>query len=309
MPAASDTSRRIVEYGQVRDEVDLVVPVKTLDQAKSRLAAATGDPVTHAALALAFALDTITAARAAAGVRQVMAVTSDPAVAAELRALGVESVPEPEVTGLNAAVRHGTAVLRERDAGVAIGALQADLPALRPVELAAAIARAGGRRAFCPDRHGTGTTLLLGAPGDELAPRFGVGSAGAHTDSGAITLAGPWPSLRCDVDTAEDLRLAVRLGVGPRTAGVTVYFRRMSEQAPEQATVSAYHPDGSATVLRDDGLLVAVGAAAVRAGGWRALRPGQRLTLQRSADGHVSAVLRPVEVTTSSPSHRARPAR
>ncbi|WNV89974.1 hypothetical protein [Umezawaea sp. Da 62-37] len=61
----------------------------------------------------------------------------------------------------------------------------------------------------------------------------------------------------------------------------------------EQATASAFHADGSATVLRDDGLLVDVTPDAVSAGGWRSLRPGQRVTLRRNAQGDVTAVLRP----------------
>lgn len=154
--------------------------------------------------------------------RRVLAVTSDPAVEAEMAALGVDSVSEPETPGLNASVRRGAEALRDR--AVAIGALQADLPALRPAELAAAIASADGRRAFCPDRQGTGTTLLLGAAGAEVDPRFGAGSANAHAASGAAALIGTWPSLRCDVDTADDLRLATTLGLGFRTAGVTAVF-------------------------------------------------------------------------------------
>lgn len=58
--------------------------------------------------------------------------------------------------------------------------------------------------------------------------------------------------------------------------------------------MSAHHPDGSATVLRDDGLLVDVPAAAVAEGGWRTLRPGQRVTLDRDPDGTVRAARRPV---------------
>ncbi|WNV89973.1 2-phospho-L-lactate guanylyltransferase [Umezawaea sp. Da 62-37] len=200
--------------------MDLVVPVKTLDRAKTRLLGAAdhglGDPTAHAALALALALDTITAAIGV--VRRVVAVTSDPAVVAELRALGVESVPGPE--GLNPALRHAAALLRARDPRSVVGALQADLPALHPDELGAALDAAAGRRAFCPDRQGTGTTLLLSAPGADLDPRFGVGSADAHTASGAIALLGPWQSLRTDVDTAEDLGLAAALGLGTRTAAL-----------------------------------------------------------------------------------------
>ncbi|NUT53710.1 MAG: 2-phospho-L-lactate guanylyltransferase, partial [Saccharothrix sp.] len=56
------------------------------------------------------------------------------------------------------------------------------------------------------------------APGGALGPRFGVGSAGHHRNSGAIALIGAWPSLRCDVDTEEDLRLASILGLGVHTA-------------------------------------------------------------------------------------------
>ncbi len=63
----------------------------------------------------------------------------------------------------------------------------------------------------------------------------------------------------------------------------TVPEQTVPEQTvPERtvpATVSAFHPDGSAVVLRDDGLLVDVDAAAVRLGGWRFLRPGQRVRL------------------------------
>jgi 2-phospho-L-lactate/phosphoenolpyruvate guanylyltransferase len=204
-----------VDYGEVRDEVDLLVPVKTLDRAKTRLTSATGgDPVSHAALALALALDTVSAAVATPGVRRVVTITSDPAVASEMAGLGVESLPEPAEPGLNAALRHGARTLRSSR----IGALQADLPALRSDELQAALEAAHGRRAFVPDRQGTGTTLLLAAPGGELDPRFGVGSAGHHRVSGAVALAGPWPSLRCDVDTEEDLRLALTFGLGTHTA-------------------------------------------------------------------------------------------
>ena len=58
--------------------------------------------------------------------------------------------------------------------------------------------------------------------------------------------------------------------------------------------MSAHHPDGSATVLRDDGVLLDVTAEAVAEGGWRSLRAGQRVTLVRDAAGAVRGVLRPV---------------
>jgi 2-phospho-L-lactate guanylyltransferase len=101
-----------------------------------------------------------------------------------------------------------------------VGALQADLPALRSGELAAALAVADGRRAFVADRHGTGTTLLLSAPGEPLRPRFGPGSAHAHAGSGAVPLVPVGASLRCDVDTAADLDHARALGLGGHTTAL-----------------------------------------------------------------------------------------
>ena len=204
--------------------MDLVVPVKPLYRAKSRLRGAAdggvGDPDAHAALALALAHDTIEAVRAARTVRRLLVISSDPVVAAELAAVGVDVAPDVG-GGLNAALRHGAALLRAGDPDAAVGALQADLPALRPEELDEAIgAAAGARRAFCADADGTGTTLLLAAAGAALDPRFGAGSAARHRRSGALALGGDWPGLRRDVDTGDDLCAAVELGLGPHTRAV-----------------------------------------------------------------------------------------
>ncbi len=209
--------------------MDLVVPVKPLHRAKTRLRGAVdrgvGDPDAHAALALALAHDTVAAVRAARAVRRLLVVSSDPVVAAELAAVGVEVVPDVG-GGLNAALRHGAGLLRSRDRGAAVGALQADLPALRPEDLDGAAAAADaafaarGTRAFCADADGTGTTLLVAAAGVALDPRFGAGSAARHRASGAVALDGPWPGLRRDVDTGDDLCAAAELGLGPHTRAV-----------------------------------------------------------------------------------------
>jgi 2-phospho-L-lactate guanylyltransferase len=213
--------------------VDLVIPVKPLGAAKSRLRGAAdngiGEAEAHARLALALAHDTVAAVRAAGRVRRLVVVSSDPVVAAEFAAVGVEVVPDGPVPGLNAALERGAALLRGRDPAAALGALQADLPALRPGEVDGAVAAAvavfgsgSGVRAFCADAAGTGTTFLLAAPGAGLAPQFGVGSARRHRESGAHPLAGHWPGLRRDVDTSEDLRDAGELGLGVHTRGVLV---------------------------------------------------------------------------------------
>jgi 2-phospho-L-lactate guanylyltransferase len=200
-------------------KTDLVVPVKTLRDAKSRLRGAVA-PAEPSLLVLSIVLDTLVAAVQADGVRRVLVVSSDPTVAAVLVEQGFECVLEGPVPGLNAAYRRGAALLREADAHAQIGALQADLPALRANDLAAAIKTADGRRSFVADRQGTGTTLLLSAAGGPLDPRFGAGSAHAHATSGASPLTDGWPSLRCDVDTSEDLRTACDLGLGENTSAL-----------------------------------------------------------------------------------------
>ncbi|WP_114454929.1 2-phospho-L-lactate guanylyltransferase [Halopolyspora algeriensis] len=199
----------------------LLVPIKPLHLAKSRLLGAVGRERgrsrAHASLVTAVTLDTVSAARRTPQVHRVVAVTSDPELTSTLRAAGVAVLPDSPAAGLNAALRHADGVLRRSSPEVRTGALQADLPALRPDELGAAVEAAGTRRAFCPDRQGTGTTLLLAGHNGPLDPRFGPGSATTHGDSGAVLLDGPWESLRCDVDTGVDLKAAIELGLGSHT--------------------------------------------------------------------------------------------
>ncbi|GIJ20068.1 2-phospho-L-lactate guanylyltransferase [Micromonospora lutea] len=195
-----------------------VVPVKRLAAAKSRLRG--GLPgIPHQDLALALAADTLAAVRACPAVAEVRVVTDDPRVASVARSGGAEVLPDIADAGLNAAFRHGAAGIAGWVAG-----LTADLPALRPTELAAALHTAltgpPGARRFVADAPGTGTVLLAAPPGVPLDPRFGPGSAAAHAASGARPLAGDWPSLRRDVDTADDLAAAARIGLGPRTTAL-----------------------------------------------------------------------------------------
>ncbi|MBO1335891.1 2-phospho-L-lactate guanylyltransferase [Streptomyces sp. VRA16 Mangrove soil] len=200
----------------------LVIPLKPLVRAKSRLAPAAGDAL-RPDLALAFAQDTVAAAMACTAVRDVVVVTDDGRAGRELAALGARIVPDAPQAGLNAALAHGEAAVRATRPQAPVAALNADLPALRPAELALVLASAAAfPRAFLPDAAGIGTTLLSAAPGAELLPAFGTASRARHRASGAaeLPLAGV-DSVRQDVDTGGDLRAALALGVGPHTARAT----------------------------------------------------------------------------------------
>jgi 2-phospho-L-lactate guanylyltransferase len=195
----------------------VVLPVKRLAAAKARLRGAVPAPA-HDRLVLAFAVDTVTAVLACPAIAEVIVVTDDPAVRERVAELGALVVPDDPDAGLNAAVAHGAALAT--GGGLGVAALTADLPALHPADLADALGAAGGRRSFVPDASGVGTVLLAAPPGVRLDPRFGPESAAAHAASGAARLPGDWPSLRRDVDTADDLAFAVALGVGRHTAAL-----------------------------------------------------------------------------------------
>ena len=87
----------------------LLVPVKPLHAAKSRLRSVTrGAAQAHAELVTAVVLDTVTAARRARGVREVIAVTSDPDLAAALGSTGIDVLADLPGRGGCLASSHGT---------------------------------------------------------------------------------------------------------------------------------------------------------------------------------------------------------
>nr|BFE82969.1 hypothetical protein GCM10020093_055700 [Planobispora longispora] len=155
----------------------LVVPVKTLVAAKTRLAEAAGPH--RAALAVAIACDTVEAALGCALVDRVVVVTGDPVAAEALAGVGAHLVADPEA-GLNAALRHGAREAVRLAPGGPVGALQADLPALRPGELALVLAAAAEfDQAFLPDAAEVGTTFYGVRPGVDFTP----GSAASHASA------------------------------------------------------------------------------------------------------------------------------
>lgn len=196
----------------------LVLPVKRLPVAKTRLGPPYDDH--RATLALSFALDTTLAALACPLVAAVQVVTDDPEAALALSAIGAEVTGDDPDAGLNPALEHGAELAARHRPGTSVGTLAADLPALRPAELAVALRNAAGhRRSFVRDAEGSGTTLLLARVAGDLRPMFGPGSASRHAGSGGHEIAADaLPSLRRDVDTAADLDAALLLGVGPWTA-------------------------------------------------------------------------------------------
>jgi 2-phospho-L-lactate guanylyltransferase len=148
-------------------------------------------------------------------------VTDDPHVGGLAAGLGAIVLPDAPAAGLNEALTYGAAYADEHWPERGRAGLAGDLPAIRPGELAAALATAARLgSAFVPDADGTGTTLYAAAPGTPFRPRFGLGSRDAHLAGGAAEVRDGITGLRRDVDTAGDLRLARHIGLGPHTAAL-----------------------------------------------------------------------------------------
>ncbi|MDX2355666.1 2-phospho-L-lactate guanylyltransferase [Dietzia sp. PP-33] len=208
----------------------IVVPVKALDRAKSRLApalTATG----RRALVLAMAEDVLRACASTPGVSRVRVVTSDPDMTALARDLlpdmvPCDIVPEPP----HAADRAGDPLNTALAAAIhgvpgPVGVVTADLPELRAAHLARVLDVAGTHpHSVVPDHRGAGTTMAFWT-GTAVArvPRFGVDSAARHlAEGGAVPLhdADPSGAATRDVDTPADVAALTDRAVGEATTAV-----------------------------------------------------------------------------------------
>ena len=204
----------------------VLMPVKVLAEAKSRLAGLAG--ARRAELALALASDTVTAVLGSDAVARVVVITDDQVAAVALAALGALVVPDEPRAGLNAALRHGAAYAAASWPGEGTAALSADLPALRPGQIGRALrAAAAWPTAFVADAAGDGTTLYTATPGAAFRPAFGPASRARHAAGGAVELGlDGIPGLRRDVDTPSDLHDAAALGLGPHSAPLAAELLR-----------------------------------------------------------------------------------
>lgn len=201
--------------------VSLVIPVRDAASAKSRLAGDGGveADARRAALAAAIALDTVSAARGAREVGELIVVGSLPEPLP-----GVRVVDDPGF-GLLVAIGAGLAAA---DPASPTAVLLGDLPALQPADLDAALVAASEHHwAFVPDAEGEGSTLVVASAGLPHSLRFGADSAAQHRDAGYIELDVPECSgLRRDVDTLEQLAALAALAevgavlMGARTSAL-----------------------------------------------------------------------------------------
>lgn len=191
-----------------------VVPLRGLESAKTRLGGEL-DAEERLALVIAMAERTLAATRDASSVVGTVLVTLDPAAARLAEGFGALTLVQ-RLAGLNAAIREARSVAVGQGA-TAIVVLPIDLAAVTAAAIDEVVATADSAPPdrpvvlVVPDRHGSGTNVLVVAPPDIVEPAFGVGSRAAHRAAalaaGAAYLEAGGP-LTLDVDTADDLLVA-----------------------------------------------------------------------------------------------------
>ncbi len=188
-----------------------IVPVKGLDQAKSRLSGRL-DAAARRRLVLAMFADVVTALKGCSAVSQIIVVTPDREVEAGARDLGAEPLMEDEASGdLNAAL--GLAVAQaSRDGAGRVLIVPADVPRATAAEfdlLLATAERTAAAVAVVPSHDGRGTNALVLRPPGVMAPAFGPDSCQRHLSMArAQSLARrviELPGLSFDVDETSDL--------------------------------------------------------------------------------------------------------
>jgi 2-phospho-L-lactate/phosphoenolpyruvate guanylyltransferase len=156
--------------------VDVLIPLKRLDAAKSRLAPALSAGERRRLMAAMVAHVARTALACGAG--RVLLVSSDPAAPALASGLGIECASDGR-----RAWNDGLAFARDRlsPAPDAVLYLAGDLPLVEPGDIAALLDAGCRGGAVVGRAHDGGTNALLVSPPAALTPAFGAaGSAAVH---------------------------------------------------------------------------------------------------------------------------------
>lgn len=202
--------------------VGVVVPVKQLELAKSRLREL-GDAACRA-LVLAMLEDVLDAVRTAS-VGPIFLLSSEPAYDEVAARYGASRLPDAASTyngAVTAALGNAPLAASER-----VLIIPADLPTVRPGAIRDLAGALDAAHVVLVASADGGTSALGLRPPAAIAPGFGIDSAATHrrraAAAGLLLAELSLPDLAIDVDTPADLR-AVAAHVGPATARVLVAF-------------------------------------------------------------------------------------
>lgn len=224
-----------------------VIPVKSLDRAKSRLSPAL-DARTRAALAEAMLRDVLAAARAARLFERIVVATGCPRAAAIAGEAGALALPDTAAdAGTNGAVENALAAVPQGRAAMVI---QADLPLLRAADLSAVAAAMRRQRpgiVLVPALDG-GTTILGLSPARAIPTAFGAASFARHLasarDAGLAPVILRPPRAVCDLDRPEDIALLARCRPDGQSARFAGLARALDPRIPKPKQESLCHDEG-----------------------------------------------------------------
>lgn len=190
--------------------ISALVPAKSLDQAKGRLASLLSEDERRR-LALAMLEDVARALQAVPSIDAITVISPDDEVLAKARDLGAEGMEEPSsVRGINQALTHGMGALAAEGVDTLLIVL-ADVPAIAPADIESVLAGMpeGNGVVICPS-SARGTSILALRPPDVIPFRFGQNSFAAHKREvmarGIKATVARIDSVANDIDEPDDLR-------------------------------------------------------------------------------------------------------
>jgi 2-phospho-L-lactate/phosphoenolpyruvate guanylyltransferase len=186
----------------------LLVPVKRLDLAKSRLEVA---PDRRRAIARLLVEQTLSIAGACVGVGGFAVVTADEEVKVLVESRGGLVIHDPRES-LNGALAAALDVLRCHAVERSVLVLVADLPCLTEHELDSilTVVERSAQPRMIRDLTGIGTTSVSLPPGRSLSLTFGPSSANRFCAAGFVPIEDAPYGARADLDTTDDLVLMNR---------------------------------------------------------------------------------------------------
>jgi 2-phospho-L-lactate guanylyltransferase len=195
-----------------------VIPIKDLENAKTRLAPALS-PEDRRGLFQEMAADVLTAAAQAKGLAGVLVLTNDPSARALAESHGARVAGEPENIGQSEAVARAAALVMAEGADGVL-TLPADTPLATSQEIESVLQRHPSARpamTIVPDHARRGSNCLLLTPGTLIPLHFGHVSFEPHLAEAARLGIEPnilddLPGIALDVDTPEDLAQALATG-------------------------------------------------------------------------------------------------
>jgi 2-phospho-L-lactate guanylyltransferase len=192
-------------------ETDVLIPLKRLDAAKTRLAPALTNE--ERGRLMAGMLAWVARAALRAGIGRVALASSDPAAPQLARRLGVDPVSDGGLPW-NQGLVHARSLLERPAAAVLY--LAGDLPLIDAADVTALVEAGGDGTAVVGRAHDGGTNALWVCPAASLEPAFGfAGSASVHAARaharGLEAVILDRPAIAHDVDTPADLAAVRRL--------------------------------------------------------------------------------------------------